>query len=98
MLRRERDNAHPSATGSGAVAYPQSENPAQGLDAWKKKKSQSCAGAAAEFTSVFFCWLRMFRCRKPWFLSLKLASISCVVTKQQTNQHHNVQRRPSGSH
>ena len=50
MLRRERDNAHPSATGSGAVAYPQSENPAQGLDAWEKK--QSCAGAA-EFTSDF---------------------------------------------
>ena len=59
MLRRERDNAHPSATGSGTVAHPQSEDPAQGLDAWGK--------------TFLFCsrvqswWLRMFRCSHGFY-------------------------------
>ena len=58
MLRRERDNAHPSATGSGAVAYPQSENPAQGLDAWEKNNRVP----AQQSSQVIFVLLRMFRC------------------------------------
>jgi hypothetical protein len=93
MLRRERDNAHPSATGSGAVAYPQSENPAQGLDAWEKNNRVP----AQQSSQVVFFGFGCFVVCLPWFLSLKLAEKSLVLSAAGIMGSSQLGRRPSGS-
>ena len=59
------------------------------------KKKQSCAGAA-EFTSDFFCFGCFVVCL-PWFLSLKLAEKSLVLSAAGIMGSSQLGRRPSGS-